>query len=322
MRAWKLEERFKKMCDCRTSRVFLACLPAACLWVAWFAPFCRAEPTFLFSFQPCAPGLVAPPERSFSRTIDAVITTSDNPDAEDGAQGWSMSVSAEAVELVDITTAGTLSAPVEEGGLRDNGFEKSELADRGYGDCEGRTNNALSAVVLSFVRPVTLPPEGAARVARVTISAAAPAGIGQSVTARILYLDGCQGSGGPVDNNTTWRGQTVEPILRSCEFEIVAGEPPFLRGDTNEDGQVDISDVIPILECKFLGEECPTCRDAMDANDDGQDDVSDAITLLSFLYLGGDPPPAPGPFECGLDPTEDALAPCEYVRCLDTSLSR
>lgn len=120
-----------------------------------------------------------------------------------------------------------------------------------------------------------------------------------------------------MNNIATWQAASLIPILGRCDFEVTALDFPFLRGDANDDGNIDLSDAIKILLCKFVGEPCPECRDAMDANDDGRDDVSDAITILTFLFRGGNAPPTPGPEICGLDPTPDDLPDCEYLSCLD-----
>ena len=60
----------------------------------------------------------------------------------------------------------------------------------------------------------------------------------------------------------------------------------FLRGDSNIDGTVDISDGINTLGYLFTGTGEVTCQDAADANDDGEVDISDAIFTLGFLFLG------------------------------------
>ena len=52
------------------------------------------------------------------------------------------------------------------------------------------------------------------------------------------------------------------------------------------------------------------CEDASDANDDGELDLTDALDLLEYLFLGGLAPAAPHP-EPGEDPTADSLG-CEY----------
>ncbi len=87
-----------------------------------------------------------------------------------------------------------------------------------------------------------------------------------------------------------------------------AGEAAFLRGNSNGDGAVDISDAVYTLTFLFNAGSSPGCADAADANDDGNVDMSDAISTLGFLYLGQDPPPAPGPGVPGTDPTPDGLA--------------
>jgi hypothetical protein len=75
---------------------------------------------------------------------------------------------------------------------------------------------------------------------------------------------------------------------------------PFLRGDPNADGTVDISDAIGTLSWLFLGSAAPKCEEAADVNADGKQDPSDAIALLTYLFQDGAPPPFPGTRWCGL----------------------
>ena len=51
---------------------------------------------------------------------------------------------------------------------------------------------------------------------------------------------------------------------------------------------------------------------AADADDNGNVDLSDAIRILNFLFLGGPEPPVPGPAACGPDSADDNLADCVY----------
>lgn len=95
----------------------------------------------------------------------------------------------------------------------------------------------------------------------------------------------------------------------------VPGQRPFVRGDSNGDGQRDITDPIHTLNVLFLGEGSHACEDAADHNDDGLVDISDAIAGLGFQFLGLEPPPAPFP-SCGSDPTPDPLG-CEVFRGWD-----
>jgi hypothetical protein len=58
----------------------------------------------------------------------------------------------------------------------------------------------------------------------------------------------------------------------------------FLRGDSNDDGYVDISDAVSVLGYLFQGGNAPYCADAADANDDGQVDIGDPILILRSLF--------------------------------------
>lgn len=81
--------------------------------------------------------------------------------------------------------------------------------------------------------------------------------------------------------------------------------PEFIRGDSNADGEVDVSDVIASLQHKFGGRPSP-CPDAADADDDGALTLGDDLGLLRYLFLQGPNPSAPYPYP-GPDPTSDAL---------------
>ena len=83
----------------------------------------------------------------------------------------------------------------------------------------------------------------------------------------------------------------------------------FVRGDTNNDGRINLADPVTLLEYLFRHESAPACRKAGDANDDGKLTIVDPILLLQYLLGHGPLLPAPYP-ECGEDPTEDTL-PCE-----------
>ena len=89
-------------------------------------------------------------------------------------------------------------------------------------------------------------------------------------------------------------------------FEV--RERPFLRGDANRDGTVDIADAMTILSTFLGGEEWESlvCQKAADANDDGAVDIADPIYLLDYLLGGGSAPPEPFPQE-GPDLTSDEL---------------
>ncbi len=80
----------------------------------------------------------------------------------------------------------------------------------------------------------------------------------------------------------------------------------FLRGDSNGDGSIDVSDAIATLFYLFLGHATVPCLDAADADDDGALTVTDAVRTLDSLFRGGRPLPEPSD-PPGADPTPDAL---------------
>ena len=102
-----------------------------------------------------------------------------------------------------------------------------------------------------------------------------------------------------------------ERVLEEDEIADLATGPDtpqgFRRGDTDVSGVVDISDPIYNLTFQFVGgiDEL-ACEDAADVDDSGVVDISDPIYNLTFQFVGGiAPPPAPGPTDCGPDPTGD-----------------
>ena len=103
-------------------------------------------------------------------------------------------------------------------------------------------------------------------------------------------------------------GQAIDPILTSSSLSILSSE--FRRGDANDDGIIDVADVVRTAEYLFSGGEAPPCLDAADANDDGSIDVADAVRLVQFVFQMSAPLPTPGD-GCGTDPTDDSL-PCFF----------
>ncbi len=91
----------------------------------------------------------------------------------------------------------------------------------------------------------------------------------------------------------------------------VVGEQ-FIRGDSNGDGLLDISD--PISTLAYLFQAGPAdCLNALDANDSDSVNIADVITVLSVLFTGGTPLAAPYP-NCGVDLTPGAIT-CDIPPC-------
>ncbi len=80
----------------------------------------------------------------------------------------------------------------------------------------------------------------------------------------------------------------------------------FIRGDANDDGSVNLSDIIDILGWLFRGGPPPQVLDAADVDDNGKNELTDAIYLIQSLFIDGRPIPAPYPND-GEDTTDDDL---------------
>lgn len=98
-------------------------------------------------------------------------------------------------------------------------------------------------------------------------------------------------------------GQESEPY----PVQVIRPAGAFLRGDSNLDGALNLTDAVDSLNYQFKGGPEPGCLDALDANDDGELNLTDPVVILQHLFLGGTPPAEPYP-TAGLDPTpEDGL---------------
>jgi len=80
----------------------------------------------------------------------------------------------------------------------------------------------------------------------------------------------------------------------------------FLRGDSDGNGKLGLTDAVVTLNVLFLGGGRPACEDAFDTDDSAHIELNDAVVVLNYLFLGGTPPAAPFPAP-GVDPTADGL---------------
>lgn len=99
-------------------------------------------------------------------------------------------------------------------------------------------------------------------------------------------------------------GVCFTPAVIPGVLQIATGSV-FVRGDGNNDGNLDIADAVFALAYLFTMGPAD-CLDAIDVNDDGQANIADAVALLDNLFSMGPNPPAPFP-NPGTDPTPDGL---------------
>ena len=227
-------------------------------------------------------------------------------------QGWNLGVAVDGSATIrSITTAGT-SADTIPKGYRDpeNSLARIQIIDPATNG--GQMGVLASAALTTMGLPgAVLPAVATQTVLRIELAAAEPQGNADQ-TATLRFQNGLVGSGGPVDLVITVGGQSA-PACNADRAGVTVvfrkrPDAPFRRGDSNDDGKVDIADAVSTLNDLFGGGPQPACRDAADANDDGVTDISDPVYILNFLFAGeSPPPPSPGPEACGFDPTTDTL---------------
>lgn len=104
------------------------------------------------------------------------------------------------------------------------------------------------------------------------------------------------------------------PVLSVTFTPPVQPDPHFVRGDCNADGDVDIADaVFGLGVLSAMGGPAP-CDDACDTDDDGGLDLADMVSLLNNLFSGGPDPLPPSP-DCGQDSTADGMDCETYSAC-------
>ena len=132
----------------------------------------------------------------------------------------------------------------------------------------------------------------------------------------LVGIVGCIRADGSIDNACALGViESFAACVESCQGENMdrvraaigrsrAGQ--FLRGDSDQNGERNLSDAVLTLNWLFAGGLEPSCADASDSNDDGRVDIADPVSLLNWLFTGGAPLPPPNE-EPGRDPTEDEL---------------
>ena len=70
---------------------------------------------------------------------------------------------------------------------------------------------------------------------------------------------------------------------------------PFLRGDVDQSGDLQLTDAVAIFSYLFLGDREPACLAAADPDGTGEINLTSGVYLLQFLFIGGQAPAAPFP---------------------------
>jgi hypothetical protein len=124
------------------------------------------------------------------------------------------------------------------------------------------------------------------------------------------------------DNGFRFRLQDAagNPVVSGYKVRLGSKQvvgTPFHRGDTDNNGQLQLTDAVRILGFLFLGGVAPTCLDAADTDGNNNLQLTDAVRILGFLFLGGVPPvtPGPPPQPCGADNDDAHLGCALYDKC-------
>ncbi|MDE0959290.1 MAG: cohesin domain-containing protein [Planctomycetota bacterium] len=107
---------------------------------------------------------------------------------------------------------------------------------------------------------------------------------------------------------------TIDGISNSPDLEAgnicFTDSPPFIRGDSNDDGSLNLADAIFLIGYYFAGGSPPPCRASANSNGDAVVDIGDVIFVINHQFLAGPQPGAPYP-SCGADPAGEAGIGCE-----------
>ena len=226
---------------------------------------------------------------------------------EDGVQGWSFGLWHSNLDIISITTEGTVLADKKDGGLFDTGgFQKYEVV---FPEKNGGKRGVIQGVAFTFFRPVTLP-NARNIVGRQVYRALVPQG---GATAFMHYHDSLRGSGQPVGIVATVRGNSIPPSLHGREITLGPGAPPEICADAmdnDRDGWTDCDDP----QCRALP-ECggEVCGDGKDNDGDFMADCKDPDCLPGSCYE-----------DCsdGIDNNGDSLADCDDPACFTVSPCR
>lgn len=264
----------------------------------------RGAPPFEGILEPgplCAAGEGSIRHFTENGPLPVYVNIISNLDPPSGVQGWSFGFRIQGdCDVLSATTAGTAADLKENGGLWNMGFNKTELINF---PVQLGVKGAVTGVVLSLTEGTTLPPVGTETVLALRVSGPE----GGSSTLRIF--DGLRGSGQPVASVITVDGGSRRACNMTSArlfIEHIHGDDShrFIRGNANGDLRFDIADPIWIVNELYLEGPPSQCPDDSDSNDDGIVDASDVVYLIEYLFRAGSSPPTPF-LECGADPTPD-----------------
>jgi VCBS repeat protein len=248
------------------------------------------DPDVIAGFSDAPLKITVVPEESEKFELALTLTVPDGAFPR-GVEAWSMDVGVENLRVVDITT----DKPDYRFYINTH-LPMAELVGP-----PANRDGAVTAVSLYAGFPWEQKKylrSGMTRVAWLTLEAKLAAD-GGAIQGRVFYVDGKQGSAQPVLNVVSIDGRAHRPTFESFTISI---EPApggrQLPGDANQDGVLDLSDVVALLGHLYLGQmpqlPCeggtaaspgPGELALLDWNADRAIDLSDAVSVLAWLFL-------------------------------------
>jgi hypothetical protein len=204
-------------------------------------------------------------------------------EARGGAQGWTISLTADNASITAITTGiGEAGDPLTKADeFYNGGFNQTQVTtDAAPGSaCEGK-NGAVSAVVLSFTSGATLEADTKSSIAILSVEATIPALADSPDTATLAYVDGCRGLGQPVPNNVTHAGASVKPNVSSTDIEL-----RFKEGPKDCSGQLALG--FSASSVRVVGGDAATLIDELaGTGQDGGVDTIEVTGAAADVYVG------------------------------------
>jgi hypothetical protein len=102
-------------------------------------------------------------------------------------------------------------------------------------------------------------------------------------------------SGTPLNLGPVMFTATTEDVIGNTDdkFFMFQIGPPFVCGDANGDGEVNVADGVFIINYVFKGGPAPDPLAAGDANCDGDVNIADAVYIIAYVFKGGPEPCCP-----------------------------
>jgi hypothetical protein len=101
----------------------------------------------------------------------------------------------------------------------------------------------------------------------------------------------CYSPAGDEVANVTIRCEDIGGLF--CESEFAVTVETFICGDTDAEGNVNVSDVVRLLGYVFESQTAPEPLESGDVNCDGSINVSDVVQLINYVF-GDGPVPCDG----------------------------